>query len=101
MTLFVTHQLLEQIHGHVVTRLSADIAGLFVQRTRVDLGREIAFEGLLGILTNPQRVELLKVWVTFEKMMRSISLSACCISSMLSSRLFLAIRPRPQSSCNR
>ena len=60
-------QLLEQIHADIVFFFAAGGAGLHVERAGAVLGLEIAFEDLLDVLADHQRIELLHVGKAFEE----------------------------------
>ncbi len=63
----VGEQLLEQVHAHIVLFLPARGAGFHVERACAVLGLEIAFEDLLDVLADHERIELLHVGEAFEE----------------------------------
>src|SRR6202044_3788274 len=65
--LFVAHQLLEQVARDVILDRVAMGGGLLVERARVHLGAQIAFEDLFHRLPDMQRIEHLHVGEAVEK----------------------------------
>jgi hypothetical protein len=93
VALLVLDELLEEDLGGIVAHLLAMVARLDVEVARVVLGGEVGLQRLLRVSPMRSGSRVCRLGWPSRKMMRAISLSAWCISSMLSSRDFLASLP--------
>ena len=90
MLLLVVCELLEQVLRHAVVDRDAIGRRLEIERARLHLGFEIGAQHLLDRFADAQRIEALHVREAFEEQDARHELVGVCISSIDSSRHFLA-----------
>ena len=90
MAFFILQKFFKQSHRDEVFFLTTDIARAHIKIACAEFSLEVAFQNFLGVPINQQRRNVLQLGWPSMKMKRSTFVSACCVSSIESSRHFLA-----------